>query len=69
MRTGEKSIGFGGVNRSSTNLGKQTADKAKAKEQIRELASGNKVPFFEETLSYEELKNNTFVKFEINGRN
>ncbi|WP_089110678.1 ParB family protein [Vibrio casei] len=49
-------------------LAKQFGIEAVGKSVDWELASGQKATFHELTLSYEQVKNNTFVTFDVNGR-
>lgn len=60
-------INFDNIKRNATKYGKPLV-KVSDNEQEWELASGKKVKFIEKTISYEELRDNTFVKFEHNGR-
>lgn len=60
---------FGSVNRSATRFGKKALKRVDNKKETWTLASGEEVEFTEVKLSYEELRDNTFVVFENNGRN
>lgn len=63
-----KAVTLGSVNRSATNLGKRSPNFEKSVTQTWVLKSGAKATFIEKTLSYEELRDNTFVNFDHNGR-
>jgi len=65
----EKDISFSGVNRSESRFkGKGKLEK-KSTSVTWEVEPGVTAKFREITISYDELKDNTFVKFSNNGRN
>ena len=64
-----KSGDFQGIDRRKAGIKKPVPQTVKPRVKLWTLGDGKEVEFEEKSLTYEQVKNQTFVKFKTNGRN